>query len=131
MLDLLGPVQIGDMHEAVDPFLDADKYAEVRDIPHRAFNAAADWIFFLRRLPGFCHHLLEPERDSAVSGIELEHDDFDLFADSNDLRRVIDAPPRHVADVENAVDAAEIDESAIAGNVLHCAFEDHALLENF
>src|SRR5256885_982217 len=126
MLDLFGPVQIGDMHEAIDTLLDTDKYAEVRDIPHRAFNDAADRIFFLHGVPRIRRQLFHAQGNALFLAVELEHYDFDFFADSDDLRRVIDAPPGHVADVENAVDAAEIDEGAIAGNVLHCAFEDHA-----
>jgi hypothetical protein len=43
---------------------------------------------------------------------------------------MIDSSPGHVTDVENAVNAAKIDERPIAGNVLDCAFENHALLEN-
>src|SRR6266508_1077786 len=218
MLNLLRPMQVRNMHETVDAFLDADKNPEVGDIPHRSINNAADRIFFLRRLPGIRHHLFEPKGDSAVSGIdvqddhldlladlkdfrrmgdlsrprhfgnmnqpldaafqfdesavvhqadylalhsrtdgiffchgvprigselfhaqgnafllavEFEHDDFDFFAHSNDLRWMVDPPPRHVADVENAVDAAEIDEGTIAGNVFHRAFQNHALFEDF
>ena len=40
-----------------------------------------------------------------------------------------DAAPRHVGDVEQAVDAAEIDERAVVGDVLDHAAEDLALGE--
>ena len=36
MLDPLGPGQVGDVHQAVDPFLDLDERAEVGDVAHRA-----------------------------------------------------------------------------------------------
>src|SRR5437870_3136437 len=85
-------------------------------------------VTFRPGVPRIRRQLFHAQGNALFLAVELEHDDFDFFADSDDLRRVIDAPPGHVADVENAVDAAEIDEGAIAGNVLHCAFEDHALL---
>ena len=47
MFDLLGPVQIGDMHQSVDAFFDADKNAEVGDVAHRAFDHGADRVFIL------------------------------------------------------------------------------------
>ena len=38
-------------------------------------------------------------------------------------------PQRHVGDVEQAVDAAEVDERAVLGDVLDGAGDDHALFE--
>ena len=42
---------------------------------------------------------------------------------------MVDALPGDVGDVQEAVDAAEIDEGAVVGDVLHHAVEDHAFLE--
>ena len=42
---------------------------------------------------------------------------------------MVDAPPRHVGDVQQAVDAAEIDEGAVFGDVLDHAVDDLALGE--
>ncbi len=42
---------------------------------------------------------------------------------------VIDATPGHVGDVEQAVDAAEVDERAVLGEVLDRAGDDHALFQ--
>ena len=42
---------------------------------------------------------------------------------------MVDAPPRHVGDVQQAVDAAEIDEGAVFGDVLHHAVDDLAFGE--
>src|SRR5207248_7966716 len=43
--------------------------------------------------------------------------------------RMADAPPRHVRDVQQAVDAAQIDERAVVGDVLDDAFENLAFGE--
>ena len=42
---------------------------------------------------------------------------------------MLQTAPRHVGDVEQAVDPAEIDERAVVGDVLDGAFEDDALFE--
>src|SRR5207237_7205976 len=63
-------------------------------------------------------------------GIVLEDHDLQLVADLHDLGRVRYSSPRHVRDVQQAVDAAEIDERAVVGDVLHLTLEDDALLEH-
>jgi hypothetical protein len=45
------------------------------------------------------------------------------------ISRVVDAAPGHVGDVQQAVDAAEVDERAEVGDVLDRAGDDVALLE--
>ena len=42
---------------------------------------------------------------------------------------MIDPAPAHVGDVQQAVDAAEVDEGAILGEVLHHAFHDGVLVQ--
>ena len=61
--------------------------------------------------------------------VDLDDLDLDRLADGHDLGRVVDAAPRHVGDVQQAVDAAEIDEGAVLGDVLDDAVDDLALLE--
>ena len=43
--------------------------------------------------------------------------------------RMVDAPPGDVGDMQQAVDAAEVDEGAVIGDVLDHAFDDLALFE--
>src|SRR6185295_13642465 len=57
--------------------------------------------------------------------------DLHLVAHLEHFARVVDAAPAHVRDVEQAVDAAEIDERAVLGDVLDGALDGHALLEGF
>ncbi len=61
----------------------------------------------------------------------VDADDLHLhrLADREDLGRVVDAPPRHVGHVQQAVDAAEVDERTVVGDVLDHALDDLAFLE--
>src|SRR5262249_37230837 len=61
--------------------------------------------------------------------IELEDAHVDLVADLDDFRRMLDALPRHVRDVQQAVDAAEVDERTVVGEVLDRAAHDRAFLQ--
>ena len=61
-----------------------------------------------------------------MAAIVLEDDHVDLVVDLEEFRRVPDAAPRHVGDVEQAIDAAQIDERAVVGDVLDDAPQDLA-----
>ena len=69
------------------------------------------------------------ERHTLGRRVVLEHDDVDVVVDLEQLRRMADAAPRHVGDVQQAVDAAQIDERAVVGDVLDDALEHLALGE--
>ena len=56
--------------------------------------------------------------------VDLDDAHLDLLADRQHLARMVDAPPGDVGHVQEAVDAAEIDERAIIGEVLDRAVDD-------
>src|SRR5690606_29503756 len=53
----------------------------------------------------------------------------DRLTDVEDFGRMVDAAPCHVGDVQQAVDAAEVDERTVVGDVLDHAFHDLTLFE--
>ncbi len=80
-------------------------------------------------LPRIGLQLLHAEADAL--GLRIEADDLDLhgLADRQGFARMVDAAPRDIGDVQQAIDAAEIDERAVIGDVLHHAGQDLAFLE--
>ena len=80
--------------------------------------------------PGVGGELLGPEGDLLVLLVEVEDDDLDLLADLEQLRRVADLAPGHVRDVEEAFDAADVDEGAEARQGPDEALELLAFLES-
>jgi hypothetical protein len=66
--------------------------------------------------------LLHAQADAVGFLVDLDDLHLDGLADRQDLGRMVDAAPRHVGDVQQAVDAAEIDEGTVFGDVL-----DHAV----
>ena len=61
--------------------------------------------------------------------VDLDDAHLDLLADGEHLGGVIDAPPRDVGDMQQAVDAAEVDKRAVVGDVLDRALDDLAFGE--
>ena len=127
MLDALAPRHLGDVDEAFDARLELDERAVVGEADDLAAHARADRIALLHRRPRILHELLVAERDALGRRVVLEHDHVDFVVDLEQLRRMADAAPRHVGDVEQAVDAAEVDERAVVGDVLDRAAEHLAL----
>src|SRR2546421_486848 len=83
----------------------------------------AGGVFELDAFPRVSLELLHAERDALRLRVEADDLDLDGLADMERLGRVVDAPPGDVGDVEEAVDAAQIDEGAVIGDVLDDALE--------
>ena len=88
---------------------------------------ALDGVAIGHRAPRVGHELLVAERHALGRRVVLEHDDVHFVVDLEDLGGMADAAPRHVGDVQQAVDAAQIDERAVIGDVLDDAAEHLAL----
>ena len=129
VLDALAPRHFADVNQAFDARLELDERAVVGQADHLAADAHARGEAIHHRRPRIGHQLLVAERDALGGLVVLEHHHVDLVVDLEELRRMADAAPRHVRDVQQAVDAAEIDERAVVGDVLDDAAQDLALGE--
>jgi hypothetical protein len=116
--------------EAFDAFLDLDERAVIGEAHDLAAHPAAGEQAIGHGHPRIVVKLLEAERDAVRRRVVLEHDDFDDVTGTHDLRRMAHAAPRHVGHMEQTVDAAEVDERAVVGDVLDGALENDALFEN-
>src|SRR6202163_2208866 len=74
--------------------------------------------------PRIWQRVLERQRDLLRLGVELHHFNRHGVADLDDLGRVLDARVRQLAVVDEAVDAAEVDERAELREPHHDAFAD-------
>src|SRR3712207_4907681 len=129
MPDVARPAHLADVHEALDARLELDERAVVRDRDDLAGHARPDRVLLHHVLPRIRLELLVAEADALARPVDVEDLDVDLLADLEHLRRVRDAAPRHVRDVQQAVDAAEVDERTEVGDVLDDAAADLVLLQ--
>ncbi len=102
--------------------------AVVGDVGDAAGELRAHRVLGFHAVPGVGLELLHAERDAL--GVRVDLDDLHLHrvADRQDLARVVDALPAHVGDMQQAVDAAQVHERAVVGDVLDHAFADFAFL---
>src|SRR5690242_15734102 len=129
MSNVSRPAHLADMNEAFNARLEFDKCAVVRDRHHLTSHARSNWILLGDVLPRIALELFEPERDALARPIDVEDFDLELCSDGDQLRGMGDAAPGHIGDVEQAVDAAEIDERTEVGDVLDDAFAHLILLQ--
>ena len=90
---------------------------------HDALDEVAGLVLLLEGLPVVGLELLDRERNPAVLLVDRGDDGLDVVALLEDLGGVLDAArPRHVGDVDEAVDALfDLDERAEVGQVADLA----------
>ncbi len=115
---------------AFDAGLEFDESAVVGDADHAADGARSLWVAFADGFPGIGNQLLQSEGNSFLFLIELEHFDGNLVAGIHHFGRMVDAAVRHIADVQQAIDAAEVNECAVFGKVLDHSGYYAALFEH-
>src|SRR5256885_17111254 len=100
------PRHVRDVDEPLDAGLELDEGAVVGEAHHPAAGLRARRERLLHALPRVRRLLLVAERDAARLAVEVQHDHLDLVADLEDLRGMAHAPPAHVGDVQEPIDAA-------------------------
>ena len=124
-----GPTHLGDVDEPLHPLLELYERAVVGDRHDLAPNPGPDGVPLGDILPRIRLQLLESQRNALTIPVDIEDLDLEILADITHFRGVPDASPGHVGDVKQAVHAAEINERAEVGDVLHHAGANLANLE--
>ena len=117
------------MDEALDAVEDLDEGAEGDDLGDLALERVADAVGVDDALPRVLLGLLEAQRDALAVAVDVEHLDLHRVADREDLGRVVDVAPGELGDVDQAVDAVEVDEGAEVDDVRDLALDDQAGLQ--
>src|SRR5690606_18093837 len=94
-----------------------------------ARNDLADGVGAGEDAPRVLLGRLQRQGDALAVQVDLENLDGDLVANLDDLGRVVDVLPGQLGHVDQAVDAAEIDEGAEVDDGGHDALADLALLQ--
>ena len=117
------------MDQAFDARLQFDESAVVRDVGDATREAGVQRVLRLDALPRIVQQLLHAERDTVGLVVDLDDLDLDGLTDGQHFGRVVHATPCDVGDMQQAVDAAEIHERTVIGDVLDDAVNDLALFE--
>src|SRR5581483_6463104 len=106
MLHLFGPVEVRDVHQAIDAFFDLDKHTEVGDTLNLPVNARTDGMISPHLLPRVRPHLLESERDTPVFGADFQDYHLNLLSHRQEFGRMRNPfRPGQLRDVEQSFHA--------------------------
>src|SRR5271165_2830589 len=112
MLHALRPRHFTDVHQPFDALLQLDERAIIRDADDAPAHMRSNRIALGRIHPRIGRELLKAQRYALLLAIELENLNLDL-----------------VAHLQQAVNAAEINERAVVGQVLHGTGNDAVFLQ--
>src|SRR6185436_12862051 len=117
-----------DVEQAVDARLELDEGAELGQPDHLALHVRPDRELAGHVLPRVALELLETQRDPLVLLVDVEDDRLDRLPLLQELRGMGHVPrPRHVGDVEEAVDPRlELHEGPEVREVAHLPLHLHA-----
>lgn len=128
---LVGPIHFGNVDEAFDSGLDFNEGTVVGNVGDLAEEAGALRVAASDADPWILTELLQTEGDAVLFLIELKNLGGEFLTNGNDFGRMADAAPCEVGDVEEAVDAAEVNECTVVGDVLNDTLDDGTFLEGF
>src|SRR5688572_27793157 len=116
------------MYQPFDAFFELDEGAIAHHVHHRAADNAADGVLFAHLLPRTGGLLLQAESNFLLLAVDVQNLHFDFLVDGDHFRRMPDAAPAHVGDMQQTVDASQVNEGPELGNIFDDAF---ALLSDF
>ena len=105
---------LGDVHETLDAVADLHEPTERDELGDPAVDQLADLVGAGELLPRILLRGLQRQADALALEVDIEHLHGDGVTDGDDRTRVIDVLPRQLADVDEAVHAAEVDEGTEA-----------------
>src|ERR1035437_3117414 len=115
------------MNKSFDAGFDSDQSPEVGQAGDRAGDALVDGESY--GLPRFGLKLLEAEGDFLGCGIDFEDFELEFLAYGEDVFGLGDAHVGDVGDMQQAVEAADVDESAVGHEGADGAGDDGAFLQ--
>ena len=104
--------QLADVDEPLEAIPDADEGPEVDELRHGAVDDVTDLEVGNRRMPGIRLEAPDRQADPATLVVDVDDLGLDLVTDLVAGLGVVDLVPRQLALVDEAVDAAEVDEDA-------------------
>ena len=128
---LVGPVHFGHVHQAFDTLLDFNERAIVGEVRHFTEQARALRITPAQTHPRIFAKLLQAEGNTILFLIKLEDFGFDFIAHGQHFRRMFDATPSQIGDMQQTINAAQVNERAVVGDVLDDTLNNRTFLQAF
>ena len=117
------------MNQPLDALLQLHERAVVSHRQNAAVHLGAYRVTLRGIEPRVGRQLLEAQRNPLLFLVELEHLDLDFVGHVDQVAGMREPAPAHIGDMQQAVNAAQVNKRAVVGQVLHSAGEHGAFGE--
>src|SRR5690606_14574721 len=121
---LVGPVHFGNVYQTFDTVFHFNESTVVGQVGNLAEQTGTLRVATRQTDPRIFAELLDAQGDTALFLVELEDLGFDVLTHLQYLGGVTDTTPCHVGDVQQTVDATQVDKRTVVGDVLDHALDD-------
>src|SRR4029077_9831092 len=129
MLHPLRPGHLADMHQAFDALFQLHEGTVICHADHAPRNMSTHWITVFSVEPRIRSELLEAQGHALLLFVELENLYLDLIAYVHQVAWMSETSPRHIGDMEQAINAAHIHKGAVFSEILDHTREDRAFFQ--
>ncbi len=109
--------KLRDVDETFNTLFNLNEGPERNQLGDLTMHDLVDLTILKHLLPRIFLSLLEAQRDTLPLAIDVEYPHLDLLADGQNLRRMVHMTPRELRDMDEAVDAVEIDKSTEVNDI--------------
>ena len=127
----VGPIHFGNVNQAFNAFFDFNEAAVVGQVGHATGQFGTFRITLSDSYPRIFAQLFQAKGYTSTFAVELQHFNSDFVANVYDFARMLNAFPCHIGNVQQAVNAAQINECTVVSEVLNDTFNFHAFLQVF
>ncbi len=128
---LVGPVHFRNVYQTFNAFFDFYEAAVISQVGYTTGQASAFRIALSDSNPWIFAQLFQAQRYAGTLAVELQHFNSDFVAHVDNFAWMLNAFPCHVSDVQQAVNATQVNECAVVSEVLNDTFDFHAFLQVF
>ena len=118
MINSASPGHFADVNQTFDTIFQFDERTVGQHVDNFPGDASIDRVLLGDVFPRALGLLLESQSNLFFFVIDIQNHHFDLLIDLNHLSRMVDSSPAHVCDVQQTVDAAEVNKRTEIGDVL-------------
>src|SRR5215216_185226 len=123
MLDAFRPAHFRNVNQPFNAAFELHERAIISHARDTPVHARADREALFDAGPRIGKELLVTEGDALALAIEFKNLDLNVVANAEQLVRILQTSPRHVGDVQQAVNTAEVDKGAVVGKILDLSFD--------
>ena len=128
---LVSPIHFRNVYQTFNTVFDFHEATVISQVTNLTEDTCAGWVTTNQILPRIFTQLLETQGNAVLIAVKFEDFNVNFVTDVNHFGRMLNALPSHIGDVQQAVDAAEIQKCTVIGEVLDHAFDDLTFLQVF